>query len=458
MANLPDAERAQVLGGLTAGQLDELAYAWEVWARPDQLPPKVGNDGGVWNTWVALAGRGWGKTRVGAEWTRSLMCGPTPLAAGSRRRMAIIGETSKDVRDVLIEGDSGVLAVHPKGFRPVYEPSKSRLTWPNGAVATLYNGTEPDQLRGPQFDAAWLDELMKYRYAQETWDMLQFGLRLGEHPRALVTTTPRPLPLLRALIADPKTAVVRGKTYDNAENLADSFLQQIKTRYEGTRLGRQELGGEIVDDDPNALWRRSLIDEMKIDKKRLPQMRRIVVSVDPAAKSRAMQQIEGGAETGIIVVGLGDDGLGYVLDDLSTSGGPDDWGRRAVSGYDLHAADRIIAEQNNGGEMVGFVIRSVRESVPVKLVTASRGKIARAEPVSALYEQRRIRHVGSFPALEDQMTSFNNLQEGGTDLKDRVDALVWGFSELFHDIIRPPSRKAWVDKWTRRSGGTWMRG
>jgi len=458
LARLTDAERAEVLSGLTAEQLDEFYYSWTTWARPDQLAPDVGNDGTPWNVWLALAGRGWGKTRVGAEWVRGEVCGSTPLAPGKRKRIAIIGETTKDVRDVLIEGDSGLLANHPKDFRPVFKPSMNRVVWPNGAQATLYNGTEPDQLRGPQFDGAWVDELAKYRYAREAWDMLQFGLRLGDHPRAVVTTTPRPIDLLKEILADPKTAVTRGRTYDNADNLAPTFLAAIKAKYEGTRLGRQELNAELISDVPNALWRRSNLDEHRLTKKGLPDMKRIVVGVDPAAKARINQIGDEGAETGIVTVGLGVDGRGYVLADDSTEKGPADWARLAVASFHLHAADAIVAEINQGGDMVEHIIRSVDGKIPVVKVSASRGKVTRAEPISAIYEQGRVSHVGSFPTLEDQMCSFTNVGIEAGSLADRVDALVWGLSQLFNQLVRPV-KSAHTDKWTQSGQGrrgTWM--
>jgi phage terminase large subunit-like protein len=446
-----------VLSGLGAEALEALQYDWQVWARKDQLPPKACSDGQMWNTWLILAGRGWGKTRTGAEWVRSLMCGATPLAKGQVNSIAIIGETSKDVRDVLVEGRSGVLACHPKAFRPIYQPSMSRLTWPNGAIATLYNGTEPDQLRGPQFEAAWCDEMAKWRYASETWDMLQFGLRLGDHPRAIVTTTPRPVKILKDLLIDERTVVTRGKTYENEENLAASFLAAIRKKYEGTRLGRQELAAEILQDDANALWRRSKIDETRKKRDEVPELVRVVVAVDPAAKSRAVQASDDGAETGIVVAGLGVDGRGYVLDDMTCHGDPNEWGRRAVSAYDLHDADVIVAEINNGGEMVTHTIKTVRETINVKGVTASRGKVTRAEPIAALYEQGRVSHVGSFPALEDQMTVFNNINPDELMLKDRVDALVWAMAELFPQIVRKKQTVDWSkDSGGRNGGGSWM--
>lgn len=387
-------------------------------------------------TWVILAGRGFGKTRAGAEWVRSMVCGDTPLGPGKHKRVALIAETAADCRDVLVEGDSGLMGIHPKDFRPVYEPSKRRVTWPNGAVATLFNATEPDQLRGPQHDLAWCDELAKWRYAQETWDMLQFGLRLGDNPRQLITTTPRPIVLLREIMKDAKTVVTRGSTYDNSANLASAFLDQIKRKYEGTRLGRQEIGAEMLDDVPGSLWTRDMLDrnrKAKTDK--LPDMQRIVVAIDPAGKSQETAISEGTAETGIVVAGLGVDGKGYVLDDLTCSLSPNGWARRALSGYDLYSADAIVVETNQGGDMVKETIRSVR-NVPVIEVTASRGKVTRAEPVAALYEQNRVCHVGSFPEMEDQMVLFTPLGVAGDTTGDRVDALVWALSQLMPSLIR----------------------
>lgn len=446
LARVSREEADQILSGLSAEQLEELQHDWTAWARPEQLAPAAGNDGTPWNTWMYLAGRGTGKTRTGCEWLKGNVCGATPLGAGRFKRIAIIGETSKDVRDVLIEGESGLLGIHRADFRPHYQPSISRLVWPNGAIATLYNGTEPDQLRGPQFDAALVDELAKYQYAQETWDMLMFGLRLGDHPQAMVTTTPRPIPIIKELLNDPKTAITRGKTYDNSENLAAPFLAKMKAKYEGTRLGRQELSAEILDDVPNALWRRTVLDEHRIVKRgnayfkggspfKMPDMLRVLVSVDPAAKAKETQRSEHGAETGIITVGLGVDSRGYVFDDSSTDGGPNEWARRAVASCDLFHGDAIVAETNNGGDMVEFVIRSVRPTVKVIQVVASRGKVTRAEPISALYEQGRVSHVGGLSALEDQMCAFTTTNAEDRKLKDRVDALVWGFTELFPDIV-----------------------
>lgn len=413
-----------------------LQYDWRFWARPNQIAPE-----GNWATWLILAGRGFGKTRTGAETIREWVCGPTPLAAGRCSRIALVAETAADARDVMVEGESGIMAVSPPDFRPTYQPSLRRLTWPNGAIATLYNATEPDQLRGPQHDGAWCDELAKWRYCQETWDQLQFGLRLGDHPRVIITTTPRPLPLIRRLVNDPKVVTTRGATWDNAANMPESFIREIEDKYAGTRLGRQELEGEILEDIPGALWTREAIDNHRL--KDVPQdLERVVVAVDPAASAE-----EGSDETGIVVVALGRDkdgyARGYVLEDGTVKGSPEEWASRAVHLYRKWQADRIVAEKNNGGDMVASVIKAVDRSVPLTLVHASRGKYVRAEPISALYEQGRVHHVGRFDQLEDQMCLFSvdNFKTPNMGSPDRVDALVWGLTSIFDKITarRRPS-------------------
>lgn len=394
---------------------------------------------------MILAGRGFGKTRTGSEWIRNLVTGDTPLAGGRYSRIALIAETGADARDVMVEGESGILACHPKDFRPEYQKTNRKLTWPNGAVAYTYNATEPDQLRGPQHDLAWLDELAKFAYMKETWDQCQFGLRLGAHPKCLVTTTPRPLPLIKKLVADDSVHVTKGRTFDNAGNLAASFLRQVENEYGGTRLGRQELDGEILGDIPGALWSRENIDEDRL--KEAPEdFEQVLVAVDPAASSN-----EGSDENGIVVVGLARDSdgyaRGYVLEDASLKGTPEEWGRQAVRMYKKWSADKIVAEKNQGGEMVTHVLKSIDRAVPVKLVHASRGKVIRAEPISSLYEQHRVHHVGRFDKLEDQMCLFSvdNLRNANFGSPDRVDALVWGLSEIFDKIAgrarRPSSNK-----------------
>lgn len=453
-SELPEAERDALLARMTESERDALLFDWEFWGRPKQFAPD-----GEWSTWLILAGRGFGKTRCGSEWIRSIVCGKTPLAPGKVRRVALVGETAADCRDVMVEGDSGILSVHPKDFRPHYEPSKRRVTWPNGATATLFNAVEPDQLRGPQHDAAWSDELAKWAYAQETWDNLQFGLRLGDDPRQIVTTTPRPIKALKDIVADPRTIVTRGSMNENRANLAPSFIAKIEARYAGTRLGRQEIDAEILDDAPDALWKRSDIDAKRIAKgSKLPDMQRVIVAIDPAASFGGSGDSEGGAETGIVVAGLGVDGRGYVLADITCAMDPHGWASRAIAAYDEFDGDAVVAERNQGGDMVEAVIRSVRPNAPVLTVHASRGKVTRAEPIAALYAQGRVSHVGSFPQLEDQMVAFtpfgiNPGDRGKTTTGDRVDALVWALTNLFPSIIHfhPPKAvtKAKKDGWAK---------
>lgn len=428
LAALPEDEREKALAELTPAVLAALRYNWEFWARPNQLQPP-----GDWTTWLILAGRGFGKTRTGAETIRSWVCGDTPLSGGRCGHIALVAETASDARDVMVEGPAGILACHPEDYRPIYEPSKRRVTWKNGATATLFNATEPDQLRGPQHDCAWLDEAAKWRYVNETWDQLQFGLRLGKQPRQIITTTPRPIPLIRKLMNDENTVVTRGRTFDNASNLAAPFLRQIEDRYGGTRIGRQELEGEILDDIPGALWNREILDTSRIPEGP-SELSRIIVSIDPAASSG-----EEADETGIVGAGIATDKdgstRGYVLADRSLRGTPEEWARAAVNLYRELGADRIVAEKNNGGEMVEAVIKAYDRNVPVTLVHASRGKVVRAEPISALYEQGRVHHVGRFDKLEDQMCMFSQDMLRTEGSPDRVDALVWALTSLFDKIV-----------------------
>ena len=369
------------------------------------------------------------------------MCGDTPLTGGHYRHIAMVAETAADARDVMV-GDgkgpgeaSGIMQVHPPNFRPLYEPSKRRLTWPNGSIASIYNATEPEQLRGPQHDAGWADELAKWKYAQETWDQLQFGLRTGTRPRLVITTTPKPIKLLKMIIGDPATVVTRGSTFENAANLAESFLKTIEGRYAGTRLGRQELDAEILDDVPGALWTRDTIEAARKSRdgrtltwETMPELRRVVVAIDPSGASG--EDGETGNSIGIGVAGLGMDGIGYVLADRTCLLSPAGWGRRAVDAYHEFSADRIVAEQNFGGAMVAHVIRTTDKNAAFKLVHASRGKVARAEPVAALYEQGRVKHVGAFPDLEDQMVAMKPEGYVGGGSPDRVDWLVWAITDL----------------------------
>ncbi len=387
---------------------------WRTIARPSQLPPP-----GAWTIWLQLAGRGFGKTRTGAEWVRER------VERGLSRRIALVAPTAGDARDVMVEGESGILAISPSWFRPRYEPSRRRLEWPNGAIATTYSADEPDRLRGPQHDAAWCDELAAWRFPS-AWDMLMLGLRLGSDPRCIVTTTPRTVRVIRGLLAREGADVVvtRGATRENAANLAPPFLAEIMRRYEGTRLGRQELEAELLDDVPGALWQRDKLDALRVSA--APDLRRIVVAIDPAATSG-----EGADETGIVVAGLGADGHGYILEDLSGRYQPTDWARRAIGAYQRHRADRVVAEINNGGEMVETTLRMVDRSVSFKAVHATRGKVVRAEPIAALYEQSKVHHAGLFTALEDQMCNFAlDADRSRGSSPDRVDALVWALTNL----------------------------
>src|SRR4051794_35934064 len=415
----PKKERDQEIRTLSDEDAHKLAgkvkrkiqYRWT--PRDAQRPPP-----GDWRVWLLLAGRGFGQTPPRAQIVRAM------VEARLARRIALVAPTALDARAIMVEGESGLLSVGPARQRLEYEPSLHRLTWNNGAVATLFSADEPNRLRGPQHDLAWCDELAAWRYPA-AWDMLMFGLRLGQDPRCVVTTTPRPIKLLRELIADPKVVVTRGRTEENARNLAPAFLEQIVRRYQGTRLGRQELDGELLDDMPGALWTHALIDAARVTD--APDLARIVVGIDPAVSSH-----EGADETGIVVAGSDRDGHGYVLADSSGRYAPAEWARAAIAAYREHRADRIVAEVNNGGDMVEATLRVVDANVPFAAVHASRGKVARAEPVAALYEQGRVHHLGALPQLEDQMCGFTgNFDRVAAGYSpDRVDALVWALTDL----------------------------
>lgn len=412
LASLPPQQRQAYLAKLSTEAKAELLWRWSFHARPNQLAPE-----GDWRTWLALAGRGFGKTEAGAQWIRERV-------KSGARSIALIAETQKDLEEVMV---ARLLKISPPDEMPNVRYKPVRITWPNGAQALGYNGTEPDQLRGPEFDTAWVDELAKYRYARETWDMLQFTMRSGTDPRVFVTTTPRPIPVLREIIADKTTVVTRGSTMDNAGNLPAAFMKAVVDKYAGTRLGRQELNAEMLDDVPGALWTREMIDAQR--RKSAPDLQRIVIAVDPSGTSGAGSEKQGD-DVGIIAAGFGVDGRAYVLDDHSCNLSPDGWGRRVREVYSLHDADRIIAERNFGGAMVEAVIKAQDKTLPVKVVTASRGKVARAEPIAALYEQGRVSHVGGFSELEDQMCSMTPSGYVGEGSPDRADAMVWALTEL----------------------------
>lgn len=369
-----------------------------------------------------MAGRGFGKTRCGAEWVRGM------VESKQAGRIALVGPTAADTRDVMVEGESGLLNIFPGRQRPVYEPSKRKVTFSNGAIAMLYSAEEPDRLRGPQHDAGWSDEAAAWKYP-EAWDMLQFGMRLGLNPRQVVTTTPKPNKLVKDILADPGTVITRGSTFDNARNLAGPFLAKITAKYEGTRLGRQELNAELLDDNQNALWKRSDIDKARCRPGDLPAMRRIVVAIDPAVSTE-----EDSDETGIVVAGLGEDGRGYVFDDITSKESPAKWGAAVLKAYRERKADRVVAEINQGGNLVEALLRSLDANVSYQGVHASRGKFSRAEPVAALYEQGKVSHVGNFAALEDQLCDYN--PQVASRSPDRMDALVWAFTAL---MLEPSS-------------------
>lgn len=403
-------DRARLLRGVTDWRA--LLADWRFWADPRQLPPP-----GNWRVWLMLAGRGFGKTRTGAEWVRARAEGD------GRLRIALVGATAAEARRVMVEGESGLLAIAPAATRPKWEPSRGRLTWRSGAQAFIYSGENPEGLRGPQHHLAWGDELAKWAYPQATWDNLAMTMRLGERPQTLVTTTPRPLALLRALKAAPDTVTVTGRTIEN-RLLPAAFLAAMQADYGGTRLGRQELDGELIDDLAGALWSRALIEASRV--RACPALRRAVVAVDPPAGTQ-------GDACGIVAVGLGRDGIGYVIEDASIARAtPETWARAVAACALRHGADRVVAEANNGGAMVKAVLIAADAAMPVSLVHASRGKTARAEPVAALYEAGRVGHVGAFPALEDELCGL--VAGGGYDgpgrSPDRADALVWGLSEL----------------------------
>lgn len=417
------ASKAQIralLDGAGAEQLNFLNHHWPLWARPDQLPPENSD----WVTWILLGGRGAGKTRAGAEWIRANICGPTPLAPGRCRRAALVAETLQDARDIMIEGISGLLAVHPYDQRPRFESSNRRLIWPNGAIAQVFSSEDPESLRGPQFDIAWADELAKWTYPDQTWDMLQFGLRLGERPQQVVTTTPRPIALLKKIIADNNSIVTRSTTYDNKSNLAASFLDAIITQYKDTRLGRQELNGELLEDQSGALWNYGLIDRARV--RNAPALARIVIAVDPPITSHNKSNA-----CGIIIAGLSAEGHGYVIEDATVSAAsPLEWARLVVARYNAYEADCIVVETNQGGEMVTTLLHQVDANAALRPVHATTNKRMRAEPIAAFYEQNRIHHVGAFPDLEDEMCAFEHVIKAAAKSPDRVDALVWALSNL----------------------------
>lgn len=405
-------------------ELLALPYLFEFWALDHQVPPE-----GMWRTWVIMGGRGAGKTRAGSEWVRSQVEGARPADRGLARRVALVGETFDQVRAVMVFGDSGILACSPPDRSPVWEASRRQLVWPNGAVAQAFSASEPEALRGPQFDAAWVDELAKWKKADDTWDMLQFALRLGEHPRQVVTTTPRTMPLLRKIMDLPSTVGTHATTEANRANLSDSFLEEVRARYAGTRLGRQELDGVLLMDVEGALWSLASIESGRLE--HAPQLSRIVVAVDPPVTGHKGSDACGIVVAGVFAEGPPSEWLAVVLKDASvTAAKPTDWARAALEAMDRYQADRLVAEVNQGGDLVEAVIRQIDPLVSYRSVHASKGKVARAEPVAALYEQGRVRHLRNLGKLEDQMCQMTTQGYQGSGSPDRVDALVWAIHDL----------------------------
>ncbi len=432
IACAPRPTQTAFLDSLSEGELLALPYLFEFWAYEHQLPPE-----GDWTTWVILGGRGAGKTRAGAEWVRAEVEGNGPRDEGRARRVALVGETVEQVREVMIFGESGILACSPPDRKPAWEAGRKRLVWPNGAIAQVFSAHDPESLRGPQFDAAWVDELAKWKKAQETWDMLQFGLRLGERPRVCVTTTPRNQPLLKEILARESTAVTHAPTEANRAHLAQSFLEEVRARYAGTRLGRQELDGVLLDEAEGALWTLESLDAARV--REMPEMDRIVVAVDPPVSGHSASDECGIVVAGVVQKGPVGDWRAYVLDDATVRGAsPAAWAHVAVAALETWEADKLVAEVNQGGDLVAEVVRQVDPGVPYKAVRASRGKVARAEPVAALYEQGRVHHVGCHGDLEDQMRKMTITGFEGQGSPDRVDALVWALHEL---MIEPSA--AW---------------
>jgi phage terminase large subunit-like protein len=413
----PDERRAQ-LAKMSEAQRRGLHTHWRIWAHEGQVPP-----GGSWHTWLIMAGRGYGKTRAGAEWVRAV------AEADPTARIALVGASLGEVRRVMVEGPSGLLAVAPAGNRPAYEPSKRQLSWAKGAVATLYSAGEPESLRGPQHSHAWCDEIAKWDQAggraEAAWDNLLLGLRLGRAPRVVATTTPRAVVLVKRLLGQSDAAVTRGTTADNKDHLPPGFFRSVRARFGRSLLGRQELYGELLEEIDGALWSRALLEDCREEAATSPP-RRVVIGVDPPASAA-------GDACGIVVCAVGEDAVARVLADKSVRRAtPERWARTVAEAARLWQADRVVAEANNGGEMVRSVLHAADIALPVRLVHASRGKSARAEPVAALYESGRVRHCGQLPELEDELCGLmaGGTYEGPGRSPDRADALVWALSEL----------------------------
>jgi phage terminase large subunit-like protein len=430
LMQLEPAERDAAVEKLTPAMRKLLKPFWRVWAHRGQLPPPDG-----WHTWLIMAGRGYGKTRAGAEWVRAI-AEKDPTA-----RIALVAASLGEARRVMVEGESGLLAIARPAARPVYEPSKRELRWPRGAIATLYSAGEPESLRGPQHSHAWCDEIAKWdvagERAQSAWNNLLLGLRLGDDPRAVCTTTPRPVPLMRRLLAQPEVVVSRGKTADNKDNLPSGFVRQITVEFGRSLLGRQELEGELIEEIEGALWSRELLESCREEGASVPD-KRVVIGVDPPASAE-------GDACGIIVCALGEDDVARVVADCSVRRPtPEKWARAVAAAAGAWKADRVVAEANQGGAMVRSVLQAADITLPVSLVHASRGKAARAEPVTMLYAGGKVRHAGQFPELEDELCGLMAAggYEGPGRSPDRADALVWAISELMLGEKRLP--RVWV--------------
>jgi phage terminase large subunit-like protein len=414
----------EFLGGLSQNALLSLPWLFEFWALPHQLPPR-----GAWKTWVIMGGRGAGKTRAGAEWVRAQVEGAGPGDPGRARHVALVGETLDQVREVMVMGESGILACSPPDRRPDWQATRRQLVWPNGAVAQVFSAQEPEALRGPQFDAAWADELGKWKKGGEVWDQLQFALRLGRNPRQVVTTTPRNVAVLKAILKNPSTVVTHAPTEANRAYLAESFLAEVQARYGGTRLGRQELEGVLVEDLDGALWTTAMLEAAQAAGPVV--LNRVVVAVDPPVTATKKSDACGIVVVGADTTGAPKDWRAVVLEDASISGAsPEGWARAALAAMERHGAERLVAEVNQGGDLVAQMVRMIDPMVPFRAVHATRSKMLRAEPVAALYEQGRVAHARGLGALEDQMLRMTAQGWQGSGSPDRLDALVWALTDL----------------------------
>lgn len=426
LRSLPASKVKELFQALGPMKTEELKHDWNFWARDAQLEPE-----GLWNTWFINAGRGFGKTRTGVEWVREQV-------KRGKKRIAAVAATNSDIERVMVKGESGFLSVCWKGDKtyagkkmgfPEWSPTKRTITWENGATVQFFSAEEPERLRGPQFEIAWCDELAAWNKDIDTWDMLQFCMRLGKHPRIVVTTTPKPTKLVRKILKDDKTHVTTGSTFDNSANLAGTYLEAVKEQYEGTRLGRQELYAEVLEEAQGALWNTDMLDACVVKREQVPDLSRIVVAIDPAVTANKESDM-----TGIVVAGIDVNGIAYVLGDYTDRLSPQGWAAKAIELYHKYEADRIVAEVNQGGDMVKTTIHGEDETVPFRAVRASRGKYARAEPISALYERGLVKHVANpedgatLNELETQMRTWEPL--GSIGSPDRLDALVWALTDL----------------------------